>query len=110
MALAQDTEILLLDEPISFLDPAHQLEILYLLEEINRQGKTILMTIHDLNHAAQFSDYILGIKEGDLLLKGTPEEVFTRKHLSELFDIQPEVVLSEKHHKPMILSYDLARD
>lgn len=110
MALAQDTEILLLDEPISFLDPAHQLEILYLLEEINRQGKTILMTIHDLNHAAQFSDYILGIKEGDLLLKGTPEEVFTRKHLSELFDIQPEVILSKKHHKPMILSYDLARD
>src|SRR5699024_4412971 len=64
MALAQDTDILILDEPISFLDPAHQLEILYLLEEINRQGKTILLTIHDLNHAAQFSDYILGMKEG----------------------------------------------
>ncbi|GMA52683.1 iron-dicitrate ABC transporter ATP-binding protein [Alicyclobacillus contaminans] len=110
MALAQDTEILLLDEPISFLDPAHQLEILYLLEEINRQGKTILMTIHDLNHAAQFSDYILGIKQSEPLLMGTPEEVFTPKHLFELFDIQPEVIFSEKNHKPVIISYDLARN
>ncbi|MDN6639975.1 MAG: ABC transporter ATP-binding protein [Tetragenococcus sp.] len=110
MALAQDTEILILDEPISFLDPAHQLEILYLLETINRQGKTILMTIHDLNHAAQFSDYIMGLKEGRLLVEGSPQEVFTQQHLLELFDICPEVVFSEKKQKPFIISYDLVRD
>ncbi|MCF1686078.1 ABC transporter ATP-binding protein [Tetragenococcus halophilus] len=109
MALAQDTDILILDEPISSLDPAHQLEILYLLEDINRQGKTILMTIHDLNHAAQFSDYIIGLKQGQLLLKGEPQEVFTAERLLELFDIRPEVVLSKKNQKPFILSYDLVR-
>ena len=109
MALAQDTDILILDEPISSLDPAHQLEILYLLEDINRQGKTILMTIHDLNHAAQFSDYIMGLKQGQLLLKGEPQEVFTAERLLELFDIRPEVVLSKKNQKPFILSYDLVR-
>ncbi|AYW46689.1 ABC transporter ATP-binding protein [Tetragenococcus koreensis] len=110
MALAQDTEILILDEPISFLDPAHQLEILYLLEEINRQGKTILMTIHDLNHAAQFSDYVMGLKQGRLILQGSPQEVFTPERLLELFDIRPEVVFSEKNQKPVILSYDLVRN
>lgn len=75
MALAQDTDILILDEPITFLDPAHQLEILELLQEINRQGKTILMTIHDLNHASRFSDYLLGMKKGELVFQGTPRDV-----------------------------------
>ncbi|HLQ39863.1 MAG TPA: ABC transporter ATP-binding protein [Tetragenococcus sp.] len=109
MALAQDTDILILDEPISFLDPAHQLEILYLLEEINRQGKTILLTIHDLNHAAQFSDYILGMKEGRVIMSGTPQKIFTKEHLLKLFDIAPQIVVSEKNQKPLIISYDLAR-
>ena len=76
MALAQDTDILILDEPITFLDPAHQLEILELLQGINRQGKTILMTIHDLNHASRFSDYLLGMKNGELIFQGTPKEIF----------------------------------
>jgi len=109
MALAQDTDILILDEPISSLDPAHQLEILYLLEDINRQGKTILMTIHDLNHAAQFSDHVIGLRQGRLLFQGSPQETFTSQHLLELFDIRPEVVFSEKSQKPVILSYDLVR-
>lgn len=110
MALAQDTEVLILDEPISSLDPAHQLEILYLLEDINRQGKTILMTIHDLNHAAQFSDYVMGVKQGQLLFEGSPQEIFTPERLLELFDIRPEVIFSEKSQKPLIISYDLVRD
>lgn len=110
MALAQDTDILILDEPISSLDPAHQLEILYLLEDINRKGKTILMTIHDLNHAAQFSDHVIGLRQGQLLFQGSPQETFTSQHLLELFDIRPEVAFSEKNQKPIILSYDLVRN
>lgn len=110
MALAQDTDILILDEPISFLDPAHQLEILHLLENINRQGKTILMTIHDLNHAARFSDHILAMKQGQLILEGSPIEVFTVENLRTLFDIYPQIILSKKNQKPMIVSYDLARE
>ncbi len=65
MALAQETELLLLDEPTTYLDLAHQLEILQLLDKLNKeQGRTILMVIHDLNHAARFSHYMIALKKG----------------------------------------------
>ena len=79
MALAQETDILILDEP-TFLDPAHQLEILQLLTEINQMKQTtILMSIHDINHASRFSDYLLAMKNGKLITEGTPEEVITKE-------------------------------
>ncbi len=109
MALAQNTDILILDEPITFLDPAHQLEILELLQDINRHGKTILMTIHDLNHASRFSDYILGMKEGQLIFQGPPQEVFTTENMAELFDIQAVFYSSVSQQKPMIMSYELLK-
>lgn len=110
MALAQDTDILILDEPITFLDPAHQLEILELLKEINRQGKTILMTIHDLNHASRFSDYLLGMKQGKLIFQGTPQEIFTTDKLLQLFDIQATFATLPNSDKPIVLSYDLVKE
>ncbi|MDT2597016.1 ABC transporter ATP-binding protein [Enterococcus dongliensis] len=110
MALAQDTDILILDEPITFLDPAHQLEILELLQEINRQGKTILMTIHDLNHASRFSDYLLGMKKGRLLFQGTPKEIFTADKLLNLFDIQATFATLPNSDKPLVIAYDLVRE
>ena len=110
MALAQDTDILILDEPITFLDPAHQLEILELLQGINRQGKTILMTIHDLNHASRFSDYLLGMKNGELIFQGTPKEIFTAEKLLNLFDIQATFATIPNSDKPLVLSYDLVKE
>ncbi|MBV7389933.1 MULTISPECIES: ABC transporter ATP-binding protein [Enterococcus] len=110
MALAQDTDILILDEPITFLDPAHQLEILELLETINQQGKTILMTIHDLNHASRFSDHILGMKEGILTFQGTPKEIFTPENLAQLFDIQATIIESTENRKPIVVSYNLKKE
>lgn len=109
MALAQDTDVLILDEPITFLDPAHQLEILELLQEINHQGKTILMTIHDLNHASRFSDYLLGMKKGELLFQGTPKEMFTADKLLNLFDIQATFAMMPNSDKPLVVSYDLVK-
>lgn len=109
MALAQDTDVLILDEPITFLDPAHQLEILELLQEINHQGKTILMTIHDLNHASRFSDYLLGMKKGELLFQGTPKEMFTADKLLNLFDIQATFATMPNSDKPLVVSYDLVK-
>lgn len=109
MALAQDTDVLILDEPITFLDPAHQLEILELLQKINHQGKTILMTIHDLNHASRFSDYLLGMKKGELLFQGTPKEVFTADKLLNLFDIQATFATMPNSDKPLVVSYDLVK-
>ncbi|MGM0167194.1 iron complex transport system ATP-binding protein [Enterococcus sp. AZ135] len=110
MALAQDTDILILDEPITFLDPAHQLEILELLQEINRHGKTILMTIHDLNHASRFSDYLLGMKNGELVFQGTPKEIFTADKLLNLFDIQATFATLPNSDKPLVIAYDLVKE
>ncbi|MDU5335314.1 ABC transporter ATP-binding protein [Enterococcus sp.] len=109
MALTQDTDVLILDEPITFLDPAHQLEILELLQKINHQGKTILMTIHDLNHASRFSDYLLGMKKGELLFQGTPKEMFTADKLLNLFDIQATFATMPNSDKPLVVSYDLVK-
>ncbi|MDZ4876026.1 MAG: putative siderophore transport system ATP-binding protein YusV [Chroococcidiopsis cubana SAG 39.79] len=67
MALAQDTEILLLDEPTTFLDLAHQIEVLDLLYELNHQGRTIVMVLHDLNQACRYADYLVAVKDGRIL-------------------------------------------
>lgn len=107
MALAQDTDLLLLDEPITFLDPAHQLEILNLLTTIQQQGKTIFMTIHDLNQASRFSDYIIGMRGGEILMTGTPQEVFAPQQMARLFDIDAEFYTPENSQKPRILDYSL---
>ena len=68
MALVQDTDILILDEPTTYLDPAHQLEILNVLKRINQEHqKTIVMTIHDINLASRFSDRVIAMKEGKII-------------------------------------------
>ncbi|MEW5859102.1 MAG: ABC transporter ATP-binding protein, partial [Cyanobacteriota bacterium] len=73
MALAQDTEILLLDEPTTFLDLAHQIEVLDLLLELNQtQGRTLVMVLHDLNQACRYADYLVAVKEGCVYAHGTP--------------------------------------
>lgn len=71
MALAQETELLLLDEPTTYLDLAHQLEILQLLEKLNQEeGRTILMVIHDLNHAARFAHHMVALNRGAIVKEG----------------------------------------
>lgn len=108
MALAQDTEIVILDEPTTFLDPAHQLEVLLLLKRINEKyGKTIIMSIHDLNHASRFSDYIFALKEGQLMIWGTPEEVLTHSWLQQLFAIEAVLGTFPNSSKPLLLTYEL---
>lgn len=108
MALAQETDILILDEPTTYLDPAHQLEILELLVEINRaKHTTILMSIHDINHASRFSDCLIGMKDGKLVVQGTPAEVVTKEGMREIFEIDAQIVLLPETNKPVFLSYDL---
>ena len=93
MALAQKTGLLFLDEPTTYLDISHQLDILYLLRRLNREnGVTIVMVLHDLNHAIMFSDYLVAIKDGMLHSAGTPQEVITQQALREIFDVEAEVI------------------
>ncbi len=108
MALAQETDILILDEPTTFLDPSHQLEILQLLSQINQiKQTTILMSIHDINLASRFSDYLLGMKDGELITEGTPEEVITKECMKKIFEIDATIVTLPKTNKPVFLTYDL---
>ena len=108
MALAQQTEILVLDEPTTYLDLAHQLEVLNLLEELNKKhGTTIVMVIHELNNAARFAHHMIGIKKGKIACEGTAHEVMTKENLRELFNIDAEIVEDPRSKKPVCITYDM---
>ncbi|APF27100.1 ABC transporter ATP-binding protein [Clostridium botulinum] len=108
MALAQQTDLILLDEPTTYLDLAHQLEVLKLLYELNRSQKcTIVMVLHDLNLAARFSDYIIAIKKGAIIKYGTPEEVMTPEALRKTFNINADIVIEPKSNRPVCITYDI---
>jgi len=108
MALAQDTEILILDEPTTYLDLAHQLDILLLLQRLNQEeGRTIVMVLHDLNHASRFSDYMIAMKNGELIKEGSPEEVMTCANLQHVFNIDASIATCPFSKNPICLSYQL---
>lgn len=111
MALAQETEIIFLDEPTTYLDLAHQLEVLELLKKLNEtQNRTIVMVLHDLNHAARFSDYIIALKDGSLIKAGTCEEVMQKEILKVVFNIDAEIGRDPRTGKPMCITYDLIKE
>ncbi|WP_134685072.1 ABC transporter ATP-binding protein [Brevibacillus migulae] len=108
MALAQETEFILLDEPTTYLDLSHQLEVLELLKELNvAEHRTIVMVIHDLNHAARFAHYIVAMKDGKIVKEGTPYEVMTPDVLRMVFHIDVEIGIDPRTKKPICLTYDL---
>ncbi len=108
MAVAQETDLLLLDEPTTYLDMAHQLEILQLLEKLNRQqGRTIVMVIHDLNLAARFSHHMVALREGKVIKEGCAEEVMTHQVLKEAFQIDAQIAKDPRTNKPICVSYDI---
>ena len=108
MALAQQTGIILLDEPTTYLDLCHQLEVLELLKKLNEEeGSTIIMVLHDLNLASRYSDALLAMKSGQVYAYGTALEVLTADMLAECFRIDGQIVTDPKTGKPLCLSYDL---
>jgi iron complex transport system ATP-binding protein len=104
MALAQQTDVLLLDEPTTFLDASHQIDVLDLLTDLNRQrGTTIVMVLHDLNLAARYSDHLVALADGRLHAAGTPEEVLTADVVGEVFGMDCQVIPDPVSGKPMVL-------
>jgi iron complex transport system ATP-binding protein len=92
MALAQDAELLLLDEPTTFLDMAHQLEVLEVLERLYRhEQRTIVMVLHDINQAARHAHYMIALSFGQVACCGTPQEILTPQVLASVFGIEAEV-------------------
>ncbi|PWJ47009.1 ABC transporter ATP-binding protein [Faecalicatena contorta] len=108
MALAQQTDLILLDEPTTYLDLAHQLEVLSLLFELNRdQNCTIVMVLHDLNLAARFSDYMIAIQKGKIIKHGSPKDVMTARVLRKTFQIDAVIVQEPRTGRPICLTYDV---
>ena len=104
MALAQDTDLLLLDEPTTFLDVSHQVEVLDVLTDLNqRQGTTIVIVLHDLNLAARYGDHLLAMKDGGIVGEGTPESVVTAESVESIFGMPSQVVPDPVSGTPMVV-------
>ncbi|MBP3966560.1 ABC transporter ATP-binding protein [Paenibacillus lignilyticus] len=110
MALAQQTDMLFLDEPTTFLDMTHQLEVLELLQHLNETaGRTIVMVVHDLNHASRYAHHMIAIKNGNVVGEGTPVAVMNKDVLREVFSIEADIILDPRSGVPLCLPYALAR-
>ncbi|WP_338889616.1 ABC transporter ATP-binding protein [Rhodococcus sovatensis] len=88
MALAQETEIMLLDEPTTFLDIAHQIELLELFTDLNHLGRTLVAVLHDLNHAARYGTHLIAMKDGAIVAEGAPSEIVTAELVHEVFGLE----------------------
>ncbi|NQP33239.1 ABC transporter ATP-binding protein [Streptococcus suis] len=108
MALAQDTDTIFLDEPTTYLDLNHQLEVLELLKNLNlSQQKTIVMVLHDVNLSARFSDHMIAMKDGEIRYHGSVSSIMTTEILSDIFNIEPQLIQAPGQEYPILLTYDL---
>lgn len=104
MALAQEAEILLLDEPTTHLDIAHQFHTMELIHKLNRKmNRTILMVLHDLNQAARYSDYLYVMNDGKIHAQGVRDDIITEKILREVFLIDAKVIRDEDNDCPYFI-------
>jgi iron complex transport system ATP-binding protein len=104
MALAQDTDVLLLDEPTTYLDVTHQIEVLDLLVDLNRsRGTTVVTVLHDLNLAARYSDHLVALKRGRIVAAGAPADVVTETTVEDVFGLRCRVVPDPVSGTPLVV-------
>jgi iron complex transport system ATP-binding protein len=104
MALAQQTDLLLLDEPTTFLDVSHQIDVLDLLADLNDQrGTTVVMVLHDLNLAARYSDHLIAMRDGHIHAAGDPEDVLTVDVVRDVFGMRSQVIPDPVSGRPMVV-------
>ncbi|MBO4249073.1 ABC transporter ATP-binding protein (plasmid) [Halomicrobium sp. IBSBa] len=109
MALAQDTDVLLLDEPTTFLDPHHQLEVMQIVETLRDESDTtVVLVLHDIGQAARYADHVVALKDGSVYARGPPESIVTPALLADVFEIEATVV--ETEHGPRIVPLDPIHD
>lgn len=110
MSLAQQTDILLLDEPTTYLDPSHQLEVLHLAQRLNReQGKTVVMVLHDLNQAVRYSDRLIAMRGGQVYAHGPAGDVLTHDLLRDVFGLKAHLLPDPDTGRPHVIPYALTR-
>ncbi|SDH63330.1 iron complex transport system ATP-binding protein [Vibrio xiamenensis] len=101
MTIAQDTDYILLDEPTTYLDLNHQVELMKLLRSLNQQGKTIVTVLHDINQACRYSDHLIVMKAGEVVDEGAPGQVLTQAILKEVFELEAEIHQDPVAQTPM---------
>ncbi len=110
MALAQDTDLVLLDEPTTFLDICHQVDLLELLHDLNTDhGKTIVMVLHDLNLACRYAHHVVAMKSGHIVVQGAPSEVVTAELVHDVFGLPCQVVPDPVTGTPLVVPLGRAR-
>jgi iron complex transport system ATP-binding protein len=104
MALAQETDVLLLDEPTTYLDLAHQVEVLDLVTDLNHtRGTTVAIVLHDLNLAARYADHVIAMKGGAVVALGVPGDVVTEELVREVFGLESRVIRDPVSGTPLII-------
>ncbi|MFF3325100.1 ABC transporter ATP-binding protein [Streptomyces sp. NPDC002889] len=104
MALAQDTDLLLLDEPTTYLDISHQVEVLDLVRQLNRErGRTVVAVLHDLNQAARYADHLVAMKGGRIVAQGHPSEIVTADLVRDVFGLESVVVPDPVTGGPLVV-------
>ncbi|MFI3115622.1 MAG: ABC transporter ATP-binding protein [Clostridia bacterium] len=110
LVLAQQTEVILLDEPTTYLDMAYQLEVLQLVQKLNREREiTVVMVLHDINQASRFSDDLILLRDGKIVAQGSPKETMTADNLRAVFDIEATMMNIPGTENPICVSYELLR-
>ncbi|MGP8309165.1 Fe(3+) dicitrate ABC transporter ATP-binding protein FecE [Vibrio sp. YIC-376] len=105
MILAQDTNIVMLDEPTTYLDLSHQIELMKIMREMNNKGKTVIVVLHDLNQACRYCDHLVVLKKGQLIAQGTPHDVFTEALLKDVFSLDARVIQDPVANTPMCIAH-----
>ncbi len=109
MALAQETPILLLDEPTTFLDIVHQVDLLELLARLNREGRTVVAVLHELNLAFRYATHLIAMRDGQVLAEGAPGQIVTEDLMREVFDLPALVMPDPLTGRPMIVPHPRAQ-
>ncbi|ANQ17600.1 ferric citrate ABC transporter ATP-binding protein FecE [Vibrio natriegens] len=105
MILAQDTNIVMLDEPTTYLDLSHQIELMKIMREMNNKGKTVIVVLHDLNQACRYCDHLVVLKKGQLIAQGSPDDVFTETLLKDVFSLDARVIQDPVANTPMCIAH-----
>jgi iron-siderophore transport system ATP-binding protein len=103
MVLAQQTDLLLLDEPTTFLDITHQLDVLDLCADLRDDGYTVVAVLHDLNHACRYADHLIAMVDGRIVASGAPEDVVTPELVAEVFGLTCTVIPDPATGTPMVV-------
>jgi iron complex transport system ATP-binding protein len=103
MALAQDTELLLLDEPTTFLDLAHQIEVLDLCARLHEAGRTVVAVLHDLNQAARYASHLIALRDGEVIAAGPPDRVITADLVERAFGLRARIIEDPESGTPLVI-------